>query len=146
ERAEVRRRQPGDHPPLEGRAEAGVRGRGRRRGLRSGGRARRQWADQHRRPAGRPWRRARDRLGAGPWNPPQGHGPGPRCRIGRSAGVTGATYRTATAALVWGLAAIAVLSAATTAALVLVNRGSIHNLDTATPIEIVMPLTFALVG
>jgi signal transduction histidine kinase len=50
------------------------------------------------------------------------------------------------AALAWGLAFLAMLSAAVTAGLVVLNRGSIHSLDGVTPIEVVLPVSFALVG
>ena len=53
---------------------------------------------------------------------------------------------TAVAVVAWGLAALSVSLAATTAALAVVNRGSIRSFDGASPIEIVLPLSFALVG
>ena len=53
---------------------------------------------------------------------------------------------TATAALAWGLAVVAVSLAAAAAALAVVNKGSIRTFDGASPIEIVLPVSFALVG
>src|SRR5439155_19833990 len=142
----VRGCQPDDDPAGEPGWPTDLRGGGRRPGLRSGDRPARQRADQHRRPARRPRRWAGDLLGAWERDPAQGHDPGGRGRRGGSTGVTGAGRRTATPLVAWGLAALAVLSAAVTAVLVVLNRGSIHSLDGATPTEVVMPVSFALVG
>ena len=67
-------------------------------------------------------------------------GPGARYRL------TMTERRASTAAVAWGLAALAVSLGVVTAALAVVNRASIQSLDGASPIEVVLPVSFALVG
>jgi signal transduction histidine kinase len=50
------------------------------------------------------------------------------------------------AAAAWGSAALAVLLAGVTVSLLVVNRGSIQNIYDANPIEVIMPVSFGLVG
>jgi signal transduction histidine kinase len=68
--------------------------------------------------------------------------PGRRYRLTMTERAAG----TASAAVAWGLAVVGVLLAAATVALAIANRGSIQSFDGASPIEIVMPVSFALVG
>ena len=54
--------------------------------------------------------------------------------------------RTRTRALAWGLTTLALGLAATTVALVILNRSSIQSARAVNPLEITIPFTFAVVG
>jgi len=63
-------------------------------------------------------------------------------RLNRRARVT----RRTAATLVEIIAGLTLVIVATTAWLVVINLGTIHSLDEANPIELVLPLSFVVVG
>ena len=54
--------------------------------------------------------------------------------------------RSRTSRLAWGISSLGIVLGAGTAALAVANHGSIHSVGAANPLEIVMSLTFAIVG
>src|SRR5439155_21287831 len=67
-------------------------------------------------------------------------------RAARGALASGQMTSRRAAILAWSLAGLILVVVATTAVLVFLNRDSIHNIDEANLIEIVLPIGFAFVG